>query len=105
MEDVLEQIVGDIWDENDTVEEEVVDSGSGELIIDADMPIDDFVELLGIDENDFIFESTTAGGWTIEYLGDFPKQGDGFEYKGIKITVLEADGRRVEKLKIEKPEA
>lgn len=100
MEDVLEQLVGDIWDETDTVEEEIVEKDSGELIIDADMPIGDFIELLGISEDDWDYESITAGGWTIEYTGDFPKQGDEFEYDGNKIIVAEMDGRRVVKLRV-----
>lgn len=100
MEDVLEQLVGDIWDETDTVEEEIVEKGTGELIIDADMPIGDFIDLLDISEDDWDYESITAGGWTIEYTGDFPKQGDEFEYEGNRIIVLEMDGRRVVKLQI-----
>lgn len=102
MEDVLEQLVGDIWDENDTVEQEVIDNGSGELVIDADMPISDFIELCELDENEFDFESITAGGWVIEYYGDFPTEGVTVEYSHVKVTVLQMDGRRVEKLKIEK---
>lgn len=104
MEDVLEKLVGEIWDENDTVEEEVVDKGEGEFVIDADMPISEFIELLGINEDEFDFESITAGGWAIEYKGDFPVEGESFEYGDYKFTVLEMDTRRVVKLLIEKKE-
>lgn len=105
MEDVLEEIVGDIWDDNDEIEEEVVESESGELIVDGDMPIGDFLELLGIDEDDFDYESQTAGGWTIEYLEDFPKVGDAFDYEGFHVEVTEAEERRVGRLTVTKIES
>ncbi len=100
MEDVLEEIVGDIWDDNDEIEEEVIESESGELIVDGDMPIGDFLELLGIDEDDFDYESQTAGGWAIEYLEDFPKEGDAFDYGKYHVLVSEAGERRVGRLTI-----
>ena len=100
MEDVLEEIVGDIWDDNDKIEEEVVESDKGELIIDGDMPIGDFLERLGIDEGGWVYESATAGGWAIEYMGDFPKTGDAFDYENFHIEVTEAGERRVERLTV-----
>ncbi len=102
MEDVLEEIVGDIWDDNDEIEEEVVESESGGLIIDGDMPISDFLERLGIDEDDWDYESQTAGGWAIEYMEDFPKAGDAFDYADLHVEVTEAGERRVSKLTITK---
>ena len=102
MEDVLEEIVGDIWDDNDEIEAEVVESDNGELIIDGDMPIGDFLERLSIDEDDFDFESQTAGGWAIEYTGDFPKEGDCFDYGPYHIVVIEAGERRVSRLSVTK---
>ena len=98
MEDVLEQIVGDIWDETDTVEEEVVQRNQDEYELDGDMVLSDCLELLGIDENSFEAESETLGGWTVESFGDFPRAGDSFRYEDWVFTVLSMDGRRVEKL-------
>ncbi len=100
MEDVLEEIVGDIWDDNDEIEEEVVESESGELIVDGDMPIGDFLERIGVDEDDFDYESATVGGWAIEFIGDFPKPKDSFDFAGHHITVTEAEERRVVKLTV-----
>jgi CBS domain containing-hemolysin-like protein len=100
MEDVLEEIVGDIWDDNDEIEEEVVESDKGELIIDGDMPIGDFLERLGIDEGGWVYESATAGGWAIEYMGDFPKTGDAFDYEDFHIEITDAGERRVERLTV-----
>ena len=50
MEDVLEEIVGDIWDETDEVEDEVVEKAEGEYELDGDMSISDFLELIGLSE-------------------------------------------------------
>lgn len=106
MEDVLEQIVGEIWDETDTVEQEVVQRTENEFEVDGDMVISDFLELADIRENDFEAESETLGGWTVEMFGEFPKAGDSFQYRNLTITVLSMDGRRVEKvlIKINKAE-
>lgn len=102
MEDVLEQIVGDIWDETDTVEEEVVQRPSGAYELDGDMVIDDFRELLGIPEDEFEADSETVGGWTVEKYGAFPEPGTVFQTGDLKVTVLEMDGRRVEKVLVER---
>ena len=104
MEDVLEQIVGDIWDETDTVEEEVVQRPSGAYELDGDMVLDDFRELLEIPEDEFEAESETVGGWTVEKYGAFPAPGTVFETDDLRVTVLKMDGRRVEKILVEKIE-
>lgn len=102
MEDVLEAVVGEIWDETDTIEDEVVQNRENEYEVDGDMAITDFLELMDIREDDFEGESETAGGWCIEMLEHFPVAGEGFRYESFMITVLAMDGHRVERLKIEK---
>ena len=99
MEDVLEQIVGDIWDEKDTIEAEAVERGEGVWELDGDMVISDFLELIGRSEDDFETESATVGGWTLERFGAFPREGDRIVADGLEITVLSMDdGRRVDKV-------
>ena len=98
MEDVLEQIVGDIWDDTDVIEQEVVERAEGEYELDGDMNIYDFLELVGISEENFEAESATLGGWTVEQFGGFPQVGDSFRYENFTVTVLAMDARRVEKL-------
>ena len=102
MEDVLEQIVGDIWDENDVVEEEVVEKAEGEYELDGDMSMSDFLELVGRNEETFDCESETVGGWTLEMFGGFPKTGDSFTFEDLTVTVLKMDGLRVEKVLVKK---
>lgn len=101
MEDVLEEIVGDIWDETDAVEDEVVELSDGEYELDGDMSVSDFLELMDLAEDAFDFESDTVGGWAIEMFGGFPDEGQSFEYAGMKVTVLRMDALRVERLRIE----
>ena len=98
MEDVLEQIVGEIWDETDTVEQEVVRRAENEYELDGDMAISDFLELASLNEDDFAYESETAGGWALEMFGEFPSAGDAFTYGDLTVKVLSMDGLRVDKL-------
>ena len=102
MEDVLEQIVGDIWDETDTVEQEMVCRGEGEYELEGTMLLADFLETLGINEDDFEAESSTVGGWTLEMFGGFPHVGDSFRHENMTVTVLSmVDGRRVGKVLVQ----
>ncbi|MBQ2058326.1 MAG: HlyC/CorC family transporter, partial [Firmicutes bacterium] len=104
LEDVLEVIVGDIWDENDLIEEDIVQRSESEYELDGDLPISDFLELMEIDEDDFEFDSDTVGGWCMEMLEHFPVPGEKFEYEeeGLTVTVLEAGERRVDKVLVNK---
>ena len=98
MEDVLEQIVGDIWDESDTVEEEVVKRGDSEYEVDGDMIMEDLLELPGIRSEIPEYESDTVGGWVIERLDRFPRGGESFALGKLRVKVLKVDGLRVEKV-------
>ena len=102
MEDVLEQIVGEIYDETDEVDPDVVVKNDNEFEVDGDLPIGDFLELVGIDENGFEAESDTVGGWIVEKLGHFPTSGESFEDDQMKLKVLSMDGLRVEKILVTK---
>ena len=104
MEDVLEQLVGEIWDETDEVEQEVVEHPDGTYELDGDMNLDDLLELLEIPEDSFEAESETLGGWMLETFGTFPKVGDSFEAFGRRFTVtaMSEDSLRVEKVRTER---
>ena len=104
MEDVLEQIVGDIWDETDEVEPEVIQAKDGIYEVDGDMIMEDFLELTGIALDEADYESDTIGGFCIEYLERFPKAGDSFRLGDYEIKVEEVDDRRVLKVLAKKTE-
>ena len=105
MEDVLEQIVGDIWDDNDEVEPEVVKRTDDEYELDGSMMLYEMEELLGLPEGSIEAESSTVGGWTLERFGGFPQVGDSFEWQNLRVTVLEmTDGRRVDKVLVKRTE-
>ena len=108
MEDVLEEVVGEIWDENDLVEEEIVVKNEREYELDGDLNIYDFLEIVGIDEDEYEseYDSETVGGWVMEMLERFPVVGDQLRYENFTLKVLEAEERRVDKvlLTIDEPE-
>lgn len=102
IEDIMEELVGEIWDESDIVEEdEVVEHASGLYELDGDMQMSDFIELMDWDEDELDAESATVGGWTTEVYGSFPKEGDGFTYKDVELKVLEMDGLRVSRVLVQ----
>ena len=105
IEDILEQLVGEIWDETDIGEkDEVVERAAGVYELDGDMQMSDFIELMDWHEDDLDAESSTVGGWTTEMYGAFPKEGDGFTFLNAELKVLEMDGRRVSRVMVQKTE-
>ena len=100
MEDVLEQLVGDIWDESDEVVAEFVQLDENLFEADGDMRIYDFFEELDIDDRDFDDDNATIGGWAIEQLGGYPNAGDSFTYKNLTVTIKSMDDRRVTRVRV-----
>ncbi|MBR3367462.1 MAG: HlyC/CorC family transporter [Lachnospiraceae bacterium] len=100
MEDVLEQLVGDIWDETDTIEKDVVRTADGLYELDGDMPVYEFLELMGWKEEDFDYDSETVGGWCIEYSNGFPNVNSSFVYRDVRVQILEVSKRRVRKIRV-----
>ena len=101
MEDILEEIVGDIFDENDDIEEEVEDIGHGMYIVDGSMNIDDFLDLIEYEGEEIETSYSTIGGYCQELLDRFAKKGDVITFSHYKLSVLEADEFTIETLKVE----
>lgn len=103
MEDVLEQLVGEIWDESDEIDREFVCVDNTHFEVSGDMRIDDFFDEfdIDIDEEDEEIDNTTVGGWTVSMLDGEPEKGAEFKYENLIITVLETDGRRVDRISVE----
>ncbi len=98
LEDVLEEIMGDIWDEKDVVTNEVSEVKNNVFEINGDMAIFDFCDYFDIDEDSVDSEYVTVGGLAIEMLEGYPKVGDEFEFKNLTLNVRQVSEKRVKKL-------
>ncbi len=106
MEDVLEELVGEIYDEHDEVSEELVEQEDGAVVVDGNMQLEELTERFGLTDS---YEADTVGGWAGEVLEKVPEVGDSFTLAGHRFTVTEMDGFRVTRIRItdapeEKPE-
>lgn len=99
LEDILEELVGEIWDEHDEVEEPVRQTGEGAYLISCAESPEIMKDLFHEDPGD---DNTTMGGWVAEQLGRIPVQGDAFLWEELKVTVTKTDGRRVLEVEVRK---
>ncbi len=99
MEDILEQLVGDIWDEHDEVVEEFKELDENTFVIDCGMNLDDFCEEFNIKTDS---DSVSVGGWVAEQIGNIPDVNDSFTFENLIITVTETDAHRAATIKVEK---
>lgn len=98
MEDILEEIVGEIWDESDEIKNDIVKVTDDTYEASGEMNVYDFFEDIDIDDRHFDSEYTTVGGWCVEQLDGMPHVGDSFQYENIIVTVAEMDDLRVSKV-------
>jgi len=102
IEDLLEEIVGEIRDEYDVESESIVDEGDGAFVFSGKVDIDEMADCLGIDIEREGFE--TVGGFILTHAGRVPAVGEVFDVNGLHIEVLEAERRRVHKVRVRKLE-
>ena len=100
MEDILEQIVGDIWDESDEIETEFVKTGDNTWEVSGSANVEDMFDFLDVDDRNFESDFTTVGGWAIEMLDADPHEGDGFDYRNIYVVVTEMGENRINRLSV-----
>jgi putative hemolysin len=100
IEDLLEEIVGEIRDEYDVESEPVLDEGEGAFVFSAKVSIDELRERLDVDIEGEGFE--TVGGYVLTRVGRVPSVGEVFDIDGLSVEVLEAERRRIHKVRIHK---
>ncbi len=101
MEDVLEQLVGDIWDETDEIVNEFTEVGENRYEVDGDMRFGDFLAEFDKEEEDFDEDNATVGGWAVERLGGYPKLRESFVFENLTVTILKKNNLRVTRLLVE----
>lgn len=97
MEDIIEELVGEIWDEHDEVVEEIVELEENRFKVLCTAPIDKVFELF--DFNDEIDEAS-VGGWVMSELDKIPEEGDEFSYRNVDVLVTKTDARRVVEIEV-----
>jgi putative hemolysin len=100
LEDLLEEIVGEIRDEYDVETEPIVDEGGGSFVFSGKVGVGDLAERLGVDVAGAGFE--TVGGFLLSHLGRVPVVGESLEIDGLTVEVLEAERRRVHRVRVRK---
>jgi len=100
LEDLLEQLVGEIWDENDDIVEPCVEVGENEYECSGLMGLHDFFDEIDYDGKHFESEYTTLGGWAVEMLDAQPEAGRSFDYDTLHVSVEKMDGVRVDRLRV-----
>ena len=100
VEDILEELVGEIWDEDDVVEEPYTSLGDGAWDCTAEMAVSDVFELLEKDEEDDEFTNKLLGEWAYEQFDLIPRVGDSFTYDDICVTVTEMRNNRILRLRV-----
>ena len=101
MEDILEELVGDIWDDTDVIVQECTPTGENTFDVSGEMNIQDcFEEIEFRCPEDFTCEYTTMGGWAVEMLEANPHVGDSYQYENLFVIVSEMDEERVTKLTV-----
>ena len=95
MEDLLEEMVGEIWDEDEEIESIIQQISEHEWRVDGDMELEDMYELFGMSKSEEDSDCITVGGFISEMLEGIPKKGDSFEFRGLSIKVDNVKDRRI----------
>lgn len=98
MEDILEELVGEIWDEHDEVEEPFRQLSENTYLVDCTVTLDDFCDFFDVRSDS---ESVSLGGWIMDQMQRIPEKGDQFTYENLTITATEIDDHRIEWVTVE----
>jgi CBS domain containing-hemolysin-like protein len=101
VEDLLEEIVGEIHDEFDVVDQEIIEEGEGAFLVSGRTDIDEVKDKLHLEVNGKGFE--TVSGYLLDSLGRVPQAGEVIDIHGMRIVVVDADGQRIHKVRFQLP--
>ncbi len=97
LEDILEELVGEIWDEHDTVVYDIEQVSEKEFSVSGNANVDKLFKLLGRSHK---FDVLTVSGWVMETLGHIPAEGDSFESQDLEVKIIKMNGKRIIKMHI-----
>lgn len=100
IEDILEELVGEIEDEHDIDEDEIVQISDKKYIADAKVELEEFTEFFNLKTDPLEIDAETLGGFVITQLGVLPKKGDKVKIENLSIKVIHADDRKIDKVQI-----
>lgn len=100
MEDLLEELVGDIWDEDEEIIRDFVRIDSQHFLISGDLTIRELFDHLDLPFSNLESNHTSCGGWALEALGHIPQAGEAFRFKNMTLSIQEMDDQRVKKLSV-----
>lgn len=101
LEDIIEELVGEIWDEHDIVEDFYTKIDDHTWMVKGDAEIDDLIDRFDVEEEDEEFDFITVSGWAISELHHIPKVNEEFTYKNLHVVITKADQRKVLEVKVE----
>ena len=100
IEDILEELVGEIEDEHDIDEDDIVQISDKKYIADAKVELEEFTEFFNLKTDPLEIDAETLGGFVITQLGVLPKKGDKVKIENLSIKVIHADDRKIDKVQI-----
>jgi len=100
MEDIIEELIGDVWDEHDEVKNDFKELPDGSYLVDCSAELDDFFEKFGVEIHNFDDLPQTVNGFIMKELETFPQVGDSFTFMNINIEIEKISQKRVERVKV-----
>ena len=99
LEDIIEELVGEIWDEHDEVTQDIVQNSESEYLILGSANIEEILDMLDVNIEEEL-DVLTVSGWVMDQLQKIPEEGDSFTYDNLTVKVLKMDERRVDEVLI-----